>query len=368
MKLALASLLVLALVAPAAAQAPAAPTLFPIRVKGKWGFIDKTGKVKIPAKYDAHAEFENGLAMVTLGGKAGMIDETGKIVVPLEFTWLRPFADDRAPARKGPSECGYLDRTGAWAISYKDCGIDLGSFSEGLAGVTENKKTRFIDPTGKVLFEVPGTVEREFGAGLARIKVGNSPFAINRKGANVALPLPPPIEWFDKNTQLVPSYSTADKKFGFLDATLKFVIDPQFADTKSFSEKRAAVKVGRVWGYIDETGKTVVAPTYDKAEMFSEGLAWVTSSEGLAAIDPSGKVVIPWTDKWESGGEFMHGLAIVRKGRLMGVVDAKGKVIVPLADVQQQNWIWSGDLVGLVDNRGKLYYVNRKGKKVWTER
>jgi len=55
--------------------------LFIIEQNGKWGFIDKTGKIVIEPKFDNIArDFSEGLALFNLGSKYGYIDKTGKYV------------------------------------------------------------------------------------------------------------------------------------------------------------------------------------------------------------------------------------------------------------------------------------------------
>src|SRR6266704_2133700 len=46
--------------------------------KGKWGFIDKTGKTVIALKFDWAGNFSEGLAPVQLGKKWGFINKTGE--------------------------------------------------------------------------------------------------------------------------------------------------------------------------------------------------------------------------------------------------------------------------------------------------
>ena len=60
-----------------------------VKLNGKYGFIDKTGKVVIPLIYDAARDFHEGLALVILNDKVGFIDKTGKVVIPLIYddTW-----------------------------------------------------------------------------------------------------------------------------------------------------------------------------------------------------------------------------------------------------------------------------------------
>jgi hypothetical protein len=45
------------------------------------GYIDKTGKVVIPARFDTACAFRDGLAMVKEGRTWGFIDKTGQMVI-----------------------------------------------------------------------------------------------------------------------------------------------------------------------------------------------------------------------------------------------------------------------------------------------
>ncbi len=46
-------------------------------------------------------------------------------------------------------------------------------------------------------------------------------------------------------------------KYGYIDKTGKYVINPQFDYAGSFSEGLAVVEIGGKWGYIDKTGKFI---------------------------------------------------------------------------------------------------------------
>ena len=56
-----------------------------VKLNGKWGFIDKTGRMVIPAVYDDATAFSEGLVAVTVNGKTGFIDKTGKMVIPAVY-------------------------------------------------------------------------------------------------------------------------------------------------------------------------------------------------------------------------------------------------------------------------------------------
>ncbi|MGN0578320.1 MAG: WG repeat-containing protein, partial [Ruminiclostridium sp.] len=53
----------------------------------------------------------------------------------------------------------------------------------------------------------------------------------------------------------------AERKWGFIDATGKYIINPQFDYTYGFNDSGlAAVEIGDKYGYIDTSGKIVINP------------------------------------------------------------------------------------------------------------
>jgi hypothetical protein len=50
------------------------------------------------------------------------------------------------------------------------------------------------------------------------------------------------------------------RKFGFVDKTGKYVMNPQFDEARQFSEGLANVRVGGRWGIVDKTGRYVWKP------------------------------------------------------------------------------------------------------------
>src|ERR1700761_2885479 len=56
-----------------------------VEVNGKWGFINTSGRLVIPADFDFAWGFSEGLASAWKDGKAGYIDESGKFVIPPQF-------------------------------------------------------------------------------------------------------------------------------------------------------------------------------------------------------------------------------------------------------------------------------------------
>jgi hypothetical protein len=62
----------------------------------KWGYIDSTGSVIIPIKYNEVENFYDGIARVRLGQKWGLMDATGKEIIKPTFDFIGEFKDGKA--------------------------------------------------------------------------------------------------------------------------------------------------------------------------------------------------------------------------------------------------------------------------------
>ena len=83
----------------------------------EYGFIDKTGRVVIR---DVHpyTVFSEGLAQVSYGNKSGYIDKTGQVAIPARFDRAYDFHDDLAMVKENRT-WGFIDKTGQMVIEYK---------------------------------------------------------------------------------------------------------------------------------------------------------------------------------------------------------------------------------------------------------
>jgi hypothetical protein len=123
--------------------------LVPVRLNGKYGFVNKTGKEIVPLKYDFARDFNQdlqGLAIVKLNDKCHYIDKKGN---RWKYDEAYGFEEDLAPVMLN-GKWGYIDRNKKEVIPLK---YDFaGSFNlelQGLALVKLNDKLFYIDKTGK---------------------------------------------------------------------------------------------------------------------------------------------------------------------------------------------------------------------------
>lgn len=161
--------------------------LLRVRVKGKWGFISRSGEVLIKPQFHFARAFSEGLACIAIDshrpGKYGFIDTTGKVVITPQFYVAGDFSNGLAVfVPKEIAETGSRVRYG------------------------------FFDKTGKVVIEPKLDFASSFSEGLAVIGV-------------LKIPRPIPKEPIDNI-----------KKYGFIDMTGRMVIPARFDFVYPFSE------------------------------------------------------------------------------------------------------------------------------------
>jgi len=324
-------------------EEPASGGLFQIVRQGRWGYMDRTGKVVVAPKFANTGEFSEGLGAVQVGDKWGYVDGTGSMVIKPQFDECGNFSEGLAAVQVG-GQWGYVDRTGNMAVRAQ-FNLPAAPFSEGLAAVGHYEEAGgrptsfavwYIDKTGKRAFPASFTGIRNFSEGLAAVVV--------IKGVGEAMEVK--VGYIDKTGKLViPLREFEDvsgfreglamvmvgDKWGAIDKTGKMVIEPQFDGADVFCEGLAAIQKGGrekgKWGYADKTGGIVIQPQFDLAGGFSEGLAPVKVGDKWGYVDKSGKIVIK--PRFDDCGRFSAGCAPVRVGDKSGYIDPSGGYILP---------------------------------------
>jgi WG containing repeat len=311
-----------------------APEGFAIWVGDRAGYANREGKVIIQPIYDSAFEFKEGLGRVSSNNKYGFVDAEGNVVVPLQFPMAEDFTDGRAlvQVQVGASQkTGFIDATGKMVIdAVYDWAIP---FSEGITVVQLNGKSGLIDTNGKTIVEpkfdsIESKSKTLFREGFAQVQM-NGKYGFIDKSGNVAIQ--PQFDMVGDFHEGLASLRVNGNPWreGFIDKTGKIVIEPKFNSVRWFSEGLAAVEVNKKWGYINRSGGFVIAPQFEQAFEFKQGMAIVSTQDGYGAIDTSGKVVIPT--------KFPH-------------MDILG----------QERELWRVQI-----DRQKWGYIDRKGNIVW---
>jgi len=335
------------------------PGLHPVAdAKGKWGFIDRTGKFRIAPRYIRANEFSDGVAYVFYwdGEKRvnGIVDIQGK------FTRLE---------------------TNDYEVSFHD-GLARFQSPDG-----RERKFGYMDKSGRVVIEPQFDYAGDFSEGRTWIQVLKD------------------HEWL----------------YGIIDKTGKFVVSPQFTQQpRDFTEGLARVMGREGWGFIDRSGKFVIPPKFLSVDSeFADGLVaavYQGDSPRAVYLTKSGQEAfeIPlWRQRtprqqameeyrWHINVPFSEGLAPVQSFNKIGFIDKAGKVVIEplfrgtqgfsegLAGVMiigsDGNYVWGfidrtgnfsieaqfnhvtpfrGGLARVDSREGKEYLIDRSGKIVW---
>ena len=80
-------------------------------------------------------------------------------------------------------------------------------------------------------------------------------------------------------------------KWGFIDKTGAWIVEPKFDDAESFIDGAAVVNIAGKWGYIDKTGAWIVEPMYSSISNFSDGALPVKHAGKWGFIDKTLAVI-----------------------------------------------------------------------------
>lgn len=342
-------------------------------------FISETGKIVEVSGLEETSYFnttfeltENGyLYPAKKGGVWGYIDVNGQWIIEPQFLYCMPFHNGYAQVLLSNYENAYIDPCGEIRIKWGKEEV-MGSFEDDIAikyQVTEQDVILldFLNAQGNVI--------------ATKIPVDKSSLDTS---------------WYEMEGQTVYFehrcfsegllLASLDGKYGYLDMTGEWVIEPKYEDAQPFSEGLAAVCLNGKYGYIDHSGNEVVPCIYERAQSFSEGLGAVKLDNGeewaWQFINPDGSVVfqfehrcfltdiVPDTLRFREGlccttqadhwtyynkngdpviqikalkaSPFQHGLAYVEESRrIAGYIDVNG------------NWVYQWDNTMLWDIYGE---------------
>lgn len=200
-----------------------------VKSNGKYGFIDSTGAIILPIKYDLAWGFSEGLAVVLSDGKWEYIDRTGTTQIKLDpptyplFSniWEEVYIDDYTRVLPYP-------------------------FKENVARIRlcRNSYNRigYIDKTGKKVIPFIYQGASDFSEGLAAVKFdGRNQISYVLDGDEIA----------------VVKHEDMNDKWGYIDKTGKVIIPFQYLEANPFSNGKARVNLNGQWLYIDKSGNVV---------------------------------------------------------------------------------------------------------------
>jgi hypothetical protein len=250
-----------------------------VRQNGKYGFVDKTGKLVIAAKYELADAFSEGFAMVMMDGKVSFIDKKGADVFKKSFKQASPFSNGLAMCSNEEGKRGYIDTKGNPVIPFV---LEAAfPFKDGLAPVrfSGEKTWKAINTKGEVLFTFSDKVKSVLGSfseGLVQVYVDGP------AGYNV--------------------------HYDFVNEKGEFICDAPYASAKPFKNGRAVIaydnknrKSGDLqfykYGLIKKGGREIVSAKYACLEespipgiyFYGKTSASISNCDGYGLLDSNGR-------------------------------------------------------------------------------
>ena len=338
------------------AQHLLAQLFYPVKRDNRWGFIDSTGQIKIPLKYDAALEFDDDWisAPVLLNNKWGLIDPSGHWILEPTYDQFDTWSNSTYRVLKGV-ETVWIDRRGA-VVPEDDIGhssfdlfsetIDTVHFADGRRVVIRGGKYGYADSTGRLVIPARYDDVESFANGLAEVNIGAK--------------------------EKVDGGSKAGGKWGAIDragnVVIPLIYDEILSTNGGAYRRKEWYKVrngnryglytnkGRLviplhWGEVDPLGEElfVVAPLPNKAEQDSlDKLSrfYPRSTLPKGVIDQSEKNILPYRYKSVRLGHA--GQFIVRTDVHDGIVDS------------ENNWIVEPIYDMILNTYNNLYVVTQK--------
>jgi len=206
---------------------------------------------------------------------------------------------------------------------------NFGRFSEGLVAVWLNKKSGYIDTTGKVIIAIKYDECNEFKSGTATVWLGNKCGLIDKTGK---LLIPFKYELLTKLNENLWSGSTAQNKYGLLTNSGKELLPAVYDMIKEPGNGYGILTIKKKKGYYNNDGKITIPCKFDEARIFQEGIAAVSINEKWGFIDISGQFLLPM--EYESKPFMSNGTEIIKKnGKYEPFVKPKIKPPLTASDV-----------------------------------
>ena len=288
------------------------------RINSLEGMYDHEGKIA-----------SSGLKIVVRKGKFGYVDASGREIIPIKYDY------EKGIIRNGK----YTNVTdGEYVENWHDFYV--------LVRVKFNGKYGFVNQKGREIVapKYEETDQAYFWSrdDVVRVKIGNNYGLINYKGEEIV-----PCIYEDARgwrlSECTPFVVKKDGKYGYVDRNGKLLTDFRYSSADysfgyDISKKLAVVCRNGMYGYINEKCEEAIPLQYQFADTFYEGLAAVVKDNKVGFINENGVEVIPcqyevhysnYSDgkKGLTWNSFEGGNAVLKKNGKWGIIDKQGNSV-----------------------------------------
>jgi hypothetical protein len=224
-----------------------------VRLNGLYGFVDEDGREIVTPQYRVVDDYHFGFAQVDIDGKSALIDRDGKMAMPPKYGFIRAIAPDRFRVLEARNLGGSMG-----ADDFSGMRITLGASG----GVSFSGTLSDHDPAGGV---------------------------IDLSGQWIEPPGKPWTPSFDKDDPSI-RWVEEDKLWGLARADGSWLVEPKFQQAGSLVDGLARVTLDGKFGFIDRSGRFAIEPAFDKTWPFERGVGrtWAERDGVVGVIDKTG--------------------------------------------------------------------------------
>jgi hypothetical protein len=235
--------------------------LLAVRIGYQWGYLNTSGKIVIPARYENTVEFQEGFAAASRDSKYYILNTSGEEtpIVGSPIALIRHFTERLAPFDNG-THLGFISAEGKVAIQpiYKG----VGYFNDGIAWARDDDSGMigFLNTKGEWVFQPQFSyvVNPHPDSRWVRCKREENWMYVNSVGQELIVR--DTEAWGDFANGLAPGKKNG--AWGFFDTSGKWIIEPRFDGVRDFQKGFAAVKKKGRWGMIDRSGNWIIQPVW----------------------------------------------------------------------------------------------------------
>lgn len=344
----------------------------------KYGYIDSSGKVIIPVKFDFAEDFqENALVIVRIDDKAGVIDEKGKYVIQPKYSDIQPFKEGRSIVADN-QKYKVIDENGKELFENDNY---ISEFNEGRASfsIVERNgqwKYGYINLQGKVVVPPQFLSTGTFSSGKAIIQLEEKKYAIIDLKGNILKTFA-----YEQVTDISEGRlffkEKPDGKFGLTDENGRIIVIPKYGAVENFKNGTAVVGEGDniiKFGVINRDGEYTIGPKYQRIESLGEdrfavGIPIKEEANYMpskyAVSDKKGNVLTEFI--YYGVSEYKKNLASVYDNKFTYFIDKQGKRVESLPKVEGSGTLTMLDNIIKANVDYRLFYYDKSGKLIWSQ-
>jgi len=243
----------------------------PYKGDDKWGFINQSGTIVIPAGFDGVDFFHEGIAVVSVNDKLGYINKSGSTIIKPQFDEANAFSNGVAVFQKD-NGYGLLDRSGVVLLDpiYKDISL-----------CSENR-----------FFALKDSLYACYSV----------------DGKQLLTPQFNEVSAFENSKAIVAKNSG----WGVIDTLGNPVIDFKYDNIRAVAQNYLATKDTKTI-FFSTLGDTLFAADSIEISAFSEGFALIIKNNKIGVVNKNGQLVLKYTfDNYSNAlifGLFKYGHA-----------------------------------------------------------